>query len=245
MSARPLPPRRKPGGAYQGAASIFLLVLGLFAGYGLPDRAFAGQIQTIPSQQNPAAPPAPPAPLTHQPSETIPANPVLPGPQGNTRELPLPEVFRGCWSGDVAQVDSIEPLSPDARQIIWLTKSYTLCYKQIGYGARWHLTFAEGSVANRGEVSDQRQMIKVKSVSGTDRAQLTAYLHFRAPVVNVFGAPTGIINTLDELTDLDCLVMSADGVMDVRAAVFVENDDRPYARIIWHARLRRTVAGGG
>jgi len=34
-------------------------------------------------------------------------------------------------------------------------------------------------------------------------------------------------------------------VMDVRAAVFVENDDRPYARIIWHARLRRTVAGGG
>jgi hypothetical protein len=61
----------------------------------------------------------------------------------------------------------------------------------------------------------------------------------------MFGAPTGIINTLDELTDLDCLVMSADGVMDVRAAVFVENDDRPYARIIWHARLRRTVAGGG
>jgi hypothetical protein len=219
--------------------------LGLFGEYGLWDRAFAGQIQTIPSQRNPPALPAPPPALTHQPSEALPANPILPGPQGNTRELPLPEVFRGCWSGDVARVDSIEPLNPDARRIIWLTKSYTLCYKQVGYGARWQLTFAEGSVANRGEVSDQRQTIKVKSVSGADRALLTAYLHFRAPVIDMFGRPTGMINTLDELTDLDCLVMSADGVMDVRAAVFVENDDRPYARIIWHTRLRRTVAGGG
>jgi len=213
-------------------------------GQGPAGRAFAGQVQTIPSQQNLPPPPQTSPPLAHQPLETIPSNPVLPGPQGNTRELPLPEVFRGCWSGEVAQVDSIEPLSPDARQVIWLTKSYTLCYKQIGFGGSWHLTFADGSVANRREVSDQRQTIKVKSVSGTDRARLTAYLHFRAPVVNMFGAPTGIINTLDELTDLDCLVMG-DSVMDVRAAVFVENDDRPYARIIWHARLRRTVAGGG
>jgi hypothetical protein len=127
-------------------------------------------------------------------------------------------------------------------QIIWLTKLYTLCYKQAGYGGRWQLTFAESSVAQRHQVSDQRQLIQVKSVSGSDRAQLTAYLHFRAPQLNGLGMPTGVINTVDELTHLDCNVLPGADVMEVRAAVFVENDNRPEANVVWHTRLARTAS---
>jgi hypothetical protein len=205
----------------------------------------AGQIETLPSQQSLPPLPAPRPPLVHQhqnqnQEETIP--PTLPGVQGPTREIPLPEVFRGCWQGSVPQVDSIVPLDPMAGRTIWLTKSYTLCYKQAGYNSDWVLTYAEGGVANRREVSDQRQAIKVKSVSGTDRAEITAYLHFRAPSVGLFGAPTGIVNTLDELAHLHCYVTPDQQVMEVRATVFVEQNNRPSVNIGWHTRFYRTAS---
>jgi hypothetical protein len=181
-----------------------------------------------------------PQPNQSQTEKTIP--PVLAAPQGATREIPLPEVFRGCWRGSVAQIDSLVPLDLSAGRTIWLTKSYTLCYKQVGYNGKWRLTFAEGSVADRRQVRDQRQSIRVKSVSGSDRAELTAYLHFRAPVVGMFGSPTGLVNTMDELTQLHCYITPDQSTMEVRASVFVENDDRPYANITWHTRFLRTAA---
>jgi hypothetical protein len=202
---------------------------------------YAAQVQTVPSQQNMPPPPAASRPFSRQPGEALPGLPKLPGQRGNTREIPLPQVFRGCWTGSVPRVDSIEPLSSETGRIIWLTKLYTLCYKQTGYSGRWQLTFAESSVAQRHQVSDQRQSIQVTSVSGADRAQLTAYLHFRAPQLNGFGIPTGVINTVDELTHLDCYVLPGDDVMEVRAAVFVENDNRPEANVTWHTRLARAA----
>jgi hypothetical protein len=212
----------------------------------IPANALAGQIETLPSQQSLPPLPAPvpkPPPLNSQnqnQENSIP--PVFPGSQGATREIPLPEVFRGCWQGSVPRVDSIVPLDPMAGRTIWLTKSYTLCYKQSGYNGKWVLTYAEGGVANRREVSDQRQAIRVKSVSGADRAEITAYLHFRAPVVGLFGAPTGMINTLDELSHLHCYVMPDQQVMEVQAAVFVEQNDRPSVNITWHTRFLRSAS---
>jgi len=242
MSAIPLRFRRRRG-ADAGIFAILAFVTLAVAG---PARiAEGGQIQTLPSQQNIPLPQATRPPLHQQPGETMPRPPTLPGPQGNTREIPLPEVFRGCWAGEVERVDSIVPLDPEAGRIVWLTKSYTLCYKQTGYDGGWQLTFAEGSVSDRSEVWDQRQSIQVKSVSGSKRAELSAYLHFRAPQLNMFGQPTGAVNTLDELTSLDCLVVSGGAAMQVSAQVFVEMDDRPSARITWHTQLRRTAAGGG
>ncbi len=137
----------------------------------------------------------------------------------------------------------MEPLTPSAMHVQWLTKLYTLCYKQVGAGGRWHLTFAETSVAQRSMVSDQRQSISVKSVAGQDRAELTSYLHFRAPQMNLFGLPSGTVNTLDELSQLHCTVSADRDAMDVRADVLVENDDQPWVEITWHTRLLRTGAG--
>jgi hypothetical protein len=212
------------------------------------DRVLAGQVETLPTQQTIPLPSRPAPPLTNQsqPQEnenTIPQQ--LPGSQGDTREIPLPQVFRGCWRGSVPRIDSLEPIAPQARQTIWLTKSYTLCYKQTGYNGKWQLTFAEGEVSDRQVVSDQRQVIKVKSVSGPDRAELTAYLHFRARPLTMFGMPGFGMNTLDELTHLHCYITPDDGAMNVQAAVFVENNDRPYANITWHTQFVRTAPDTG
>ena len=200
--------------------------------------ARAAQLETVPSQQIPEAPTTPP-PIMRQPGE-IPSEPSrLPAPQGNTREIPLPEVFRGCWAGSVPRVDSTQPLSPDTGRLIWLTKTYTLCYKQAGYNGKWQLTFAESAVADRREVSDQRQLIKVKSVNGRDRADLTAYLHFRTHGFIGFG---GIArpSTLDELAHLHCNVLTNGDLMAVSAAVFVETNGEPYAEVTWHTNFFRT-----
>ncbi len=203
----------------------------------LAGSAPAAQIATLPSQQIPEVRPTPP-PITRQPGE-IPGLPgQLPAPQGNTREIPLPEVFQGCWSGSVPRIDSMQPLSPDVRRLIWLTKTYLLCYKQAGYNGKWQLTFAEGAVADRSEASDQRQFIKVKSVNGPNHAELTAYLHFRTHRYVGFGGiaqPT----TLDELTHLHCNVLPERNLMTVSAEVFVETNGEPYANVTWHTNFFR------
>jgi hypothetical protein len=129
-------------------------------------------------------------------------------------------------------------------RLIWLTKTYTLCYKQAGYNGKWQLTFAEGTVADQREVTDQRQSIKVKSVSGPNRAQLTAYLHFRTrPFVGFGGVARPSV--LDELAHLNCDVIAGRDLMAVSAAVFVETNGEPYANITWHTNFFHTVARSG
>jgi hypothetical protein len=205
-----------------------------------PSSSRAGQVQTLPSQQVPQSTPTP-RPFIRQPGENQ-RLPVFPGPQGNTREIPLPQVFRGCWSGSVPDVDSFRPLRPDAVNLIWLTKTYTLCYKQAGYSSKWQLTFAESKVANPREATDQRQSIKVKAVNGPNRAELVGYLHFRTHAfVNFWGAAKA--DTLDELTHLHCDVIPEQEMMAVKAVVFVERNGQPDVSLTWHANFFRDMGG--
>jgi hypothetical protein len=230
--------------AIRFSCALFIFIAALILP---PERPlFAQQVQVLPSQQKPPVQNLPrlPAPSQEETIPSMPSLPAIPGGQGsNMREIPLPEIFRGCWSGEVAQVDSMIPLTQNALHVQWLSKLYTLCYKQVGAGDRWHLTFAENSVAQRSMVSDQRQSISVKSVAGRDRAELTGYLHFRAPEVNLFGFRSSAVNTLDELSQLHCTVSPDRTAMYVRAEVLVENDDEPWVKITWHTRLLRTGAG--
>jgi hypothetical protein len=124
-------------------------------------------------------------------------------------------------------------LNPNMGRLIWLTKTYTLCYKQAGYNGKWQLTFAEGAVADRTEAYDQRQSIRVKSVSGPDHAELSAYLHFRTYGFTGFGGMARP-STLDELAHLHCNVQPQENLMSVNASVFVETNGEPYAEVTWH-----------
>jgi hypothetical protein len=107
------------------------------------------------------------------------------------------------------------------------------------------LTFAEGSVSDVRRVIDQRHSIRVKSVDGPNRAEITAYLHFRSQPVTFFGMPGGRYNTLDELAHLHCYVRPDGSAMEVQAAVFVENNDQPYSNITWHALFQRAEPNAG
>jgi hypothetical protein len=203
--------------------------------------AHAAGVQVLLSQSQPALPSGmAPSPPSSQQEQTIPALP--PPRQGsNIREIPLPKVFRGCWRGTVAAVDTITPLRDGEPPLIWLTKVYTLCYRQVGANGKWELTFADSSVADRDRVTDQRQSITVKSVTGADAAELSAYLHFRAPQIGPFGIPTGNISTLDELAHLHCQMTPDRTAIAVRASVLVDSNTVPYAQITWHTTLNRAV----
>jgi hypothetical protein len=226
-----------------GATCCFIFVISIECAPCPVPLARAQQVRVLPSQQKPSTEDLPRerAPSQSETLPIIPQRPVMPdNPGSNIREIPLPEIFRGCWAGEVPEVDSMTPLSADAVHVRWLTKLYKLCYKQVGTGDRWHLTFAETSVAQRSIVSDQRQSVRVKSVAGRDRAELTAYLHFRAPQLTLFDRPSGVVNTLDELTQLHCAVTPDREAMDVRAEVFVENNGESWVQMTWHTRLLRT-----
>ncbi|HEX4209488.1 MAG TPA: hypothetical protein VHY56_03780 [Candidatus Binataceae bacterium] len=219
--------------------SAVLLITALLLGW--PCISLAAGVEVLPSQQSPQLSAPPPPPLSSQHEETIP--PRLPMRLGsNTREIPLPTGFRGCWSGSVPVVDTIRPLQEGEPPIIWLTKLYTLCYRQRGTNGKWELTFADNSVADTGRVSDQRQVIKVKAVPAPDEAELSAYLHFRAESIGMFGMPNGNLNTMDELADLHCRMTPDREAIEVEASVFVESNAAPYAEMTWHTRLDRTNA---
>jgi hypothetical protein len=222
-------------------SALLALVLSLLIFLGCGGPVSAGQVQELPSQQTVPLPPrSVQPPVTRgQPNSEVTIPKKLPGLQNGTRDIPLPEVFRGCWRGSVSRIDTLDPIDPDAARTIWLTKSYMLCYKQTGYNGRWQLTFAEGEVSDRRQVIDQRQSIRVHSISGPNNAELTAYLHFRARPLTIFGLPGNGINTLDELAHLRCSITPDQMAMDVEAAVFVENNNRPYANITWHTRFSR------
>jgi hypothetical protein len=232
------------GALHEAAQLCLIAVIMTLAIAALGGAGNAANLEVLPSQQSPPqlpSQPASPPPLSPQQERTIP--PRLPmGLGNNTREIPLPKIFRGCWSGSVPAIDSLTPLQPDEPPIIWLTKLYTLCYQQSGMNGRWKLTFADSSVADSGRVSDQRQVIKVKAVPAPDEAVLSAYMHFRAASIGMFGMPTENINTLDELADLHCRMTPSRDAIEVRASVFVESNTEPYAEMSWHTILERTAA---
>ena len=54
----------------------------------------------------------------------------------------LPSVFRGCWQGQVSELDWIRS-EPGAHKIgFWTPKNYRLCYKRVG-NQPFTLTFTE------------------------------------------------------------------------------------------------------
>ena len=225
-----------------GIIATLFIVAGMT---GLGGVSRAAGVEVLPSQQSPPPLPAPqPPPISSRQEQTIPQRAIPPHPPmglgSNTREIPLPQLFHGCWSGSVPAVDSIQPLQEGEPPIIWLTKLYTLCYRQTGANGEWQLTFADNSVADTNRAVDQRQVIKVKAVISPDQAELSAYLHFRAESIGLFGMPTGNLNTLDELADLHCRMTPDRGAIEVEANVFVESNAAPYAEMTWHARLERT-----
>jgi hypothetical protein len=186
----------------------------------LPPQWFAPQPQ-------PAAPP--PQAVAPPPEPYVAPNYMAP----ITAQPALPAVFRGCWNGEVDQLDWIRR-EPGARKIgFWTPKTYRLCYKRVG-DQPFTLTFTETGVeANEKIIHPQGSVVPVRT-DGRAYASMLAQLHF-----DEYGngrdsyAPTFAV---DETTHLDCRIAGSD--MMVNADVYGTRDGEPWFKAHWRADFR-------
>ena len=181
-----------------------------------------------------------PRPAPQQPVRPMPApstNVVPRSPGAQTLEIPLPEVFRGCWQGVVRYIDSQVQLAPP---IIggWIPKTYRICYVRSG-GGPFKPTISEtGLIAAGRYVRNARSRLEVLSTDGRTQATMRAFLHFDEDSHGLFGLfrQTG---SVDELTHMNCEIDG--GVMHVQGDMYGEWNRHPWSRVTWHADFSSVV----
>ena len=185
----------------------------------LPPQFFQPQPQQPPPEQ--AQPSVPPpsymAPMVNQPA--------------------LPAIFRGCWQGEVEQLDWIRR-EPGAHKVgFWTPKTYRLCYKRVG-NRPFTLTFTETGVAPNEKIIHPHGNVVPVRTDGRAYASMLAQLHFdeygngRDSYAPSF-APTFAV---DETTHLDCRIGGDD--MIVSADVYGTRDGEPWFKAHWRADFR-------
>ncbi len=177
---------------------------------------------------NPA--PAGPPPIAAQPSPEPP--PLTVSPMTTQSNPVLPAVFRGCWQGQVNELEWIRR-EPGARKVgFWTPKTYRLCYKRVG-DHPFTLTFTETGVEPNEKIFNPHGSVAPISTDGRDFAKLRAQLHF-----DEYGAgrnPDASSFAVDETTNLDCRI---DGErMKVSASVYGTRDGEPWFRARWRTEF--------
>ncbi len=204
---RPAPPAATwaPSGADNGD-SIQLL----------PQELWKPAPAPLPPAQSPPHPPVNAAPMTAQ---TLPA---------------LPAVFRGCWNGQVNQLDWIRR-EPGAHKIgFWTPKTYRLCYKRVG-DRPFTLTFTETGVAPSEKIINPHGNVTAITTDGRAYAAMRSRLDFDEYKTRADGlSPTFAV---DETTNLDCRI--AGDEMIVNADVYGTRDGEPWFRAHWRADFHR------
>ncbi|MGA6973530.1 MAG: hypothetical protein WBY93_18030, partial [Candidatus Binatus sp.] len=172
--------------------------------------------QPAPAQPQPAPPPVNVAPMTAQ---AVPS---------------LPAVFRGCWQGEVIQLDWIRS-EPGAHKIgFWTPKTYRLCYQRVG-DQPFTLTFTQTGVEPNDKILNPHGSVVPISTDGRAYASMQSHLYFDEYKTRADGmSPTFAV---DETTNLDCRIGGVD--MIVSADVFGMRDGEPWFKAHWRADFRR------
>ncbi|HEY2487844.1 MAG TPA: hypothetical protein VGI36_22120 [Candidatus Binataceae bacterium] len=177
------------------------------------------------AQPTPGAPPEAVVPT--------PASPPPSSPLTSQAEPKLPQVFRGCWEGEVVMVDDLERL-PGAHKVgYWTPKTYRLCYQRIGEGP-FHLTFSETGVVPNEQIRNARGHVDALATDGRGYAKMRSDLRFDEN--HVEPGLRGSTFAVDEITMLDCRIR--DEAMAVSAEVYGTRDDEPWFKARWHADFR-------
>ena len=180
---------------------------------------------------NPA--PSAPPPIAAQPSQpSPPPAPLSVAPLTSQSNPVLPAVFRGCWQGQVNELEWIRR-EPGAHKVgFWTPKTYRLCYKRVG-DHPFTLTFTETGVEPNEKIFNPHGNVAPISTDGRDYAKLRAQLHF-----DEYGAGRNLDASsfaVDETTNLDCRI---DGErMKVSASVYGTRDGEPWFRARWRTEF--------
>jgi hypothetical protein len=168
-----------------------------------------------------------------QPQPPAPAPPINVAPM--TAQAPaLPSVFRGCWQGQVNQLDWIRS-EPGAHKIgFWTPKTYRLCYKQVG-DRPFTLTFTETGVEPNEKIIHPHGTVVPIATDGRAYASMHSRLSFDEYRTH-FDNPSPTFR-VDENTNLDCRIAGDD--MMVNADVYGTRDGDPWFRAHWRADFHR------
>jgi len=173
-------------------------------------------------------PGAPPGAVVPTPAPPPPSSPLT-----AQAEPKLPQVFRGCWEGEVVMVDDLERL-PGAHKVgYWTPKTYRLCYQRIGEGP-FHLTFSETGVVPNEQIKNAHGHVDALATDGRGYAKMRSDLRFDEDHVEP-GLRGGTF-AVDEVTMLDCRIR--DDAMAVSAGVYGTRDGEPWFKARWHADFR-------
>ena len=185
-----------------------------------------GTIQLLPGWNQPPQQPQP-APAPVRPPMNV-APMTAQGPPA------LPAVFRGCWQGQVSELDWIRS-EPGAHKIgFWTPKNYRLCYKRIG-NQPFQLTFTETGVEPNDKIINPHGHVVPISTDGRAYASMRSHLSFDEYKSHRDGfsfSPTFAVN---EVTNLDCRIAGDD--MIVSADVYGTRDGDPWFRAHWRANF--------
>ena len=188
--------------------------------------AAAAAFGALMAQPQTMSSPRPPPPMLSTPAPISPSFTTQSEPK-------LPQVFRGCWQGEVGMVDQLERL-PGAHKLgYWTPKTYRLCYKGVGTGP-FHLTFSETGVVPNEQLKNVRGHVDALSTDGRAYAKLRADLHFDERHIDP--GLRGTTFAVDETTMLDCKISGDD--MAVTASVYGTRDGDPWFRARWHSDFR-------
>jgi hypothetical protein len=185
-------------------------------------------IQLLPNwNQSPAQPQAaatPPPPPTH----------LNVAPMTAQAAPALPAVFRGCWQGEVNQLDWIRR-EPGAPKIgFWTPKTYKLCYKRVG-NQPFTLTFTNTGIEASDKIVNPRGKVVPLATDGRAYESMRSNLSFDEYKVRPDGmSPTFAVN---EVTNLNCRIAGDD--MMVTADVFGARDGEPWFTARWRADFHR------
>lgn len=180
-------------------------------------------IQLLPQYSNP--PPAQPQPMPP---------PVNVAPMTAQAAPALPAVFRGCWQGQVSELDWIRS-EPGAHKIgFWTPKTYRLCYKQVG-NQPFQLTFTETGVEANDKIVNPHGRVVPISTDGRAYATMRSRLDFDEYKTHIDGFSSTF--AVNEITNLDCRIAGDD--MLVSADVFGTRDGDPWFRAHWRADFHR------
>ena len=146
----------------------------------------------------------------------------------------LPSVFRGCWSGQVEELDWIRR-EPGAPKIgFWTPKTYRLCYKRVG-DQPFTLTFTQTGIEPNDKIINPHGQVVPLSTDGRAYAAMRSQLDFDEYKTRADGfSPTFAVN---ETTKLDCRIAGDD--MIVSADVYGTRDSEPWFRAHWRADFHR------
>jgi hypothetical protein len=220
----------------------------------LPTQIVPESPQTVPPSPSQNAETIPSNPMVAQPSSPPPARPYQ-APQAQTPEeagVPppasmeqtqpiLPDMFHGCWRGQVDTLDAIVRLPGAAKLGTWTPKTYRICYKRYGSGP-YQLTLTETGVAPDNRIVSPTGTMRLLSSQG-NTAMMLGSLHFDEyfpATVGFFGFGNQETFPVDETTKLRCIV-APDG-MHAWATVNGTRDGAPWFRAYWHALFYQVPA---